>query len=179
MVEGWIQRWRNWRITMKLRRRYGLPRGDYHFGRGFDFRHSVSSRLELHAPLYVDDYVCIKCKGRLVIGERSFINRNAMIACRDEIVIGTGVIIANNVSIYDHDHLCTDPNRPYAEQGYRTGAVRIGNNAWLGVGAVILRGVSIGEGAVIGAGAVVVKDVPAAEIWAGVPARYIRPVFVG
>jgi acetyltransferase-like isoleucine patch superfamily enzyme len=175
-MTGLLQRWRTAWITATLRRRYGLPKGDYHFGRGFDLRYSADGRLELHAPLYVDDYVCIKCKGRLAIGERTYINRNVMIACREEILIGTGVVIANNVSIYDHDHRYADPTLPYGVQGYRTGRVSIGNNVWLGAGAVVLRGVSIGDGAVIGAGAVVVKDVPAAEIWGGVPARLIRRV---
>ena len=57
--------------------------------------------------------------------------------------------------------------------------MKIGNNVWLGAGAVVLHGVSIGDGAVIGANAVVVKDVPAGEIWGGVPARRIRPVRAG
>jgi acetyltransferase-like isoleucine patch superfamily enzyme len=49
----------------------------------------------------------------------------------------------------------------------------IGSRAFIGVNAVVLPGVTIGEGAVIGAGAVVTRDVPAWEVWAGVPARRI------
>ena len=47
------------------------------------------------------------------------------------------------------------------------------NNVWLGVNAVVLKGVTIGSGAIVGAGAVVTKSVPAGEIWAGIPARKI------
>ena len=50
----------------------------------------------------------------------------------------------------------------------------IGDDVWIGVNVVILRGVRIGDGAVIAAGAVVAKDVPENEIWGGVPARFIR-----
>lgn len=50
---------------------------------------------------------------------------------------------------------------------------RLGPYAFLGAGATLMPGVSVGEGAVIGAGAVVTKDVPAWEIWAGVPAKKI------
>jgi len=50
---------------------------------------------------------------------------------------------------------------------------RLGAYSFVGVNAVVMPGVTIGEGTVIGAGAVVTKDVPAWEIWAGVPARKI------
>ncbi|MBN9070956.1 MAG: antibiotic acetyltransferase [Rhizobiales bacterium] len=52
--------------------------------------------------------------------------------------------------------------------------VVIGNDVWIGHGAVILPGVSIGNGAVIGANAVVRRDVPAYAIVAGVPGRIVR-----
>ena len=54
------------------------------------------------------------------------------------------------------------------------GKVRIGNDVWIGDGALILSGVTIGDGAVIGARAVVTKDVKPYEIVAGNPARHIR-----
>ena len=50
----------------------------------------------------------------------------------------------------------------------------IGNDVWIGVGAIILSGVKIGSGAIIGAGAVVVKDVPPYAIAAGNPARVVK-----
>jgi acetyltransferase-like isoleucine patch superfamily enzyme len=50
----------------------------------------------------------------------------------------------------------------------------IGDDAWLGAGAVILPGVTIGNGAIVGAGAVVRDDVPPMTVVAGVPARPIR-----
>lgn len=52
--------------------------------------------------------------------------------------------------------------------------VKIGNDVWIGYGAMIPTNVKIGDGAVVGAGAVVVKDVPPYAIVGGVPARVIR-----
>ncbi|MEO3385530.1 DapH/DapD/GlmU-related protein [Mesorhizobium sp. CAU 1741] len=59
----------------------------------------------------------------------------------------------------------------------RNRPVSIGNDVWIGHGAVIMPGVRIGDGAVIGANAVATKDVGAYEIVAGVPARPIRRRF--
>jgi maltose O-acetyltransferase len=52
--------------------------------------------------------------------------------------------------------------------------VRIGNNVWIGSGAVILKGVTIGDRAVVGARAVITSDVPSDVVMAGNPARIIK-----
>ena len=52
--------------------------------------------------------------------------------------------------------------------------VRIGDDAWIGAGAMVLRGVTVGEGGVVAAGAVVTKDVPPYSIVAGNPAVLVR-----
>ncbi|MBA1139056.1 DapH/DapD/GlmU-related protein [Mesorhizobium neociceri] len=56
-------------------------------------------------------------------------------------------------------------------------AVSIGNDVWIGHGAVIMPGISIGNGAIVGANAVVTRDVPAYAIVAGVPAKPLRRRF--
>jgi sugar O-acyltransferase (sialic acid O-acetyltransferase NeuD family) len=61
-----------------------------------------------------------------------------------------------------------------AGQAGLAGGVRVGTGAYVGAGAKIREGVSIGAGAVIGMGAVVLSDVPAGEVWAGAPARFLR-----
>lgn len=59
----------------------------------------------------------------------------------------------------------------------RSFPVTIGNDVWIGHGAIVLPGRTIGNGAVIAAGAVVTKDVAAYQIVAGTPAKVIRPRF--
>ncbi|SFO69051.1 transferase hexapeptide (six repeat-containing protein) [Mesorhizobium sp. NFR06] len=58
--------------------------------------------------------------------------------------------------------------------GGRPGGIIVGNDVWIGHGAIILPGVQIGDGAVVGAGAVVTRNVPSYAIVGGSPARLIR-----
>jgi sugar O-acyltransferase (sialic acid O-acetyltransferase NeuD family) len=55
------------------------------------------------------------------------------------------------------------------------GGARIGRGAYLGAGALIREQVAVGAWAQVGMGSVVLRDVPAAEVWVGSPARYLRP----
>jgi acetyltransferase-like isoleucine patch superfamily enzyme len=55
----------------------------------------------------------------------------------------------------------------------RVAPVDIGDDVWIGRGALVLPGVTIGDGAVVAAGAVVTKDVPAGSVVAGVPAKVV------
>lgn len=85
------------------------------------------------------------------------------------ITIGDYVVFGHGVSIYTADH---DPDDPAFTR--RDAPVVIGNRAWIGSQAIILKGVTIGEGAVVAAGSVVTKDVPPFMIVGGNPAREIR-----
>lgn len=57
---------------------------------------------------------------------------------------------------------------------YETGKIKIGNNVFLGANTVITKAVTIGDNVIVGAGSIVTKDIPSNEIWAGVPARFIK-----
>lgn len=109
--------------------------------------------------------------GKLTVG-RSYINSDTLIACRKNITIGDGVMIARGVKIYDTDYhkILDEENNvlnPDAD-------VVIKDHVWIGVNAVILKGVTIGEGSIVAAGAVVTKDVPDGCMVAGNPAKMIR-----
>lgn len=98
--------------------------------------------------------------GELTIGDKCFFNRNVSITCKKKITIGDRCQIANNVVIVDHDHAGSENWGSYIED-----PVIIGNDVWIGAGAVILRGTVIGDRAVIGAGSIVKGEVPAGVIF--------------
>jgi acetyltransferase-like isoleucine patch superfamily enzyme len=136
----------------------------------------INSRLKSNLvgktnPTFLD------CRGggKIAFGNNSGCSF-AVISSRSDIQIGNHVKIGGNVRIFDHDYHSLDylDRRDGNKDLPRTKPVRIGNDVFIGTNAMILKGVTIGDRAIVGAGSVVVKDVPADEIWAGNPARFIK-----
>ena len=73
---------------------------------------------------------------------------------------------------FNHNHARLD--RPIHEQGLSSKGIRIGDDVWIGSGALLLDGVSVGSHCIVAAGAVVTRDVPDWAVVAGNPARVIR-----
>jgi acetyltransferase-like isoleucine patch superfamily enzyme len=154
---------RDWFLVHVVWRQHLIGRG-FHAGR----------RVVMWAP------------NKIVIGENCYIGRYSQIECDAE--IGHNVIMANMVAFvgrYDHhfQHVGTptrlamqirDPG--YDWKGHDMKVV-VGDDVWIGYGAIILSGVTIGEGAVIASGAVVTKDVEPYVVVGGNPARTICPRF--
>jgi len=91
-----------------------------------------------------------------------------------QVTIGADCMLAPGVYILDVDHKFESRERPIRDQGYRTSAVKIGDDVWIGAGVFILKGVTIGNGAIIAANSVVIQDVPPFTIFGGSPARKLR-----
>jgi acetyltransferase-like isoleucine patch superfamily enzyme len=115
----------------------------------------------------------------LVIGKNVGMSSTA-IYCADSIDIADDVNIGGNVVIYDTDFHAVDPasrmRRENDKRETKTKRVKIGRNAFIGAHTTILKGSTIGENAVIGACSVVTGNIPANEIWAGNPAKFIRTI---
>jgi acetyltransferase-like isoleucine patch superfamily enzyme len=111
----------------------------------------------------------------LTIGDRCSIGRLAHIACIGEVVIEDDVLTSDRIFIGDTYHGYEDPERAVKDQpmAYPKKVV-IKRGAFLGIGSIVLQGVTVGEHAYVGAGAVVTRDVPAHTLVVGNPARPVR-----
>lgn len=111
------------------------------------------------------------------IGKYTFVGKGSAVT---RAVIGNYCSISQAVYIGPGEHpmdFGSTSAELFGENVYETltrDDVVIGHDVWIGVRAVVLRGVSIGTGAVVGAGAIVTKDVPPYAVVAGVPARVLR-----
>jgi len=146
-----------------------------------------SNRISIGARSIVDgELLVFPHGGSISLGEWCYVGSGTRIWSGGSIEIGNRVLISNNVSIVDN---LTHPISPKArhkqfQQIYSSGhpkdielddqPVRILDDAWIAMGATILRGVTIGRGAIVGAASVVTRDVPDYTIVAGNPARVIR-----
>jgi acetyltransferase-like isoleucine patch superfamily enzyme len=162
-ILGGLKSVRDWFLVHVAWRQHSIGRG-FHAGR----------RVVMWAP------------NKITIGENCYIGRYSQIECDAE--IGHNVIMANMVAFvgrYDHhfQHVGTptrlamqirDPD--YDWKGLDLKVV-VGDDVWIGYGAIILSGVTIGEGAVVASGAVVTKDVEPYMVVGGNPARTICPRF--
>ena len=124
-------------------------------------------------------YLQIMRGGVLSIGDNSGIS-NTAITVAESVNIGRNVFIGAGCKIYD-----TDFHPIEAEFGFgdtaditrtKTKRIIIEDGAFIGGHSIILKGTHIGENSVIGAGSVVAGNIPANEIWAGNPARFIKKI---
>jgi acetyltransferase-like isoleucine patch superfamily enzyme len=91
-----------------------------------------------------------------------------VIGCFDKITIGNNVRCGANTLITDSNWHLDDP------RAEKPKPITIEDNVWLGVNAVVLKGVHIGRNSVIGANSVVTKDIPSGVIAAGNPCKVIK-----
>jgi maltose O-acetyltransferase len=127
---------------------------------------AVGEGTEIRPPFYVDYGSHIR------IGARCFANFGLVALDVAPITIGDDVQIGPNVQLLTPTHpLEPGPRRDKWEAAK---PITIGDNVWLGGGAIVLPGVTIGENTVVGAGAVVTRDLPANVVAVGNPARVVR-----
>ncbi len=127
---------------------------------------SVGEDVEIRPPLYVD------YGSNITVGARTFVNYHLTALDVAAITIGEDCQIGPNVQLLTPTHpVEPGPRRDKLEAAR---PITIGDNVWIGGGAIVCPGVTIGDNTVIGAGAVVTKDIPANVVAVGNPARPVR-----
>jgi carbonic anhydrase/acetyltransferase-like protein (isoleucine patch superfamily) len=113
----------------------------------------------------------------LVIGDGTFVGHGCRFTVGRSVRVGRHCLLAAGVQVFDMD------GHPLDAESRRAGhptppdqiaPVAIGDDAWVGAGAVILKGVTVGDRAVVAARAVVTRDVPTDAVVAGNPAKVVR-----
>jgi len=138
---------------------------------------SIADRTWVEAPFYCDYGENIR------IGSDCFINANCVFLDCNTISIGSNVLFGPAVQLYTVMHPLAaserlrfdDPEDP-ARSRYVTQAmpITIGDDAWIGGGAIVMPGVSIGARTTIGAGSVVTESIPEDSLAVGNPCRILR-----
>lgn len=167
------------------------------FGKSITIRHP--HKISIDDDVVIDDYCVLDAKGLdnkgIIIGKHIFIGRGSILSCKNgDIILGENVVVGFNSEIFSgskvtigrhtliaayvyiigggHDYSRADI--PIAEQEKPSFGIEIGEDCWIGAGAMVFDGVSIGSSTIIGAGAVVSKDILPFSIAAGSPARVIK-----
>ncbi|MEX0822530.1 MAG: acyltransferase [Rhodothermales bacterium] len=132
--------------------------------------------VEIGDHVYVGHRTILKgyYKNDLVIGDGSWIGQQCFFHSAGGIRIGTNVGIGPSVKILTSAHELDDTDEPILHGDVSFAPVVLEAGCDVGVGAILLPGVTIGRGAQVGAGSVVTRDVPAGAVVAGSPARVLR-----
>jgi len=150
-------------------RRY--PNSKITLGRHCRFRSSFASNaVGLNRKCFLST---LQPNAVLTIGEGSGFSAT-IIGCAESITIGRNVICGGNTFITDYDWHPLDRSNPSAKA--LSAPVVIEDDVWLGLNAVVLKGVTIGKGSIIGANSVVTRSIPAGVIAAGNPCRVVKVI---
>lgn len=120
----------------------------------------------------IDRKAIIDFPWNFTIGDLSSIGENSWIYCLDKITIGNKTCIGKDAYLITGTHEIDSPNFNLI-----TKPINIGDGVWICTGAKILPGISIENFAVIGAFSVLSKKVHSNEVWAGIPAKFIKKRF--
>ncbi|MBI1770270.1 MAG: acyltransferase [Bacteroidetes bacterium] len=127
-------------------------------------------------------YAVLTCTGviankgvGIIIGDNSAVGAQSFLGGQGGISIGKDVIMGPQVKIFSENHIYDQDTNIIRKQGESRKGVVIGDNCWIGAGAIILDGVTISHGCVVAAGSIVTRSVPENSVVAGSPARVIKP----
>lgn len=141
-----------------------------------DARGAGAAGIKIGDRVIVNRGAAIQAKvGRIEIGNDCNIGSGVDIISQGSIVIGDRVSLAGKVTVAGGRYVVEqDGAHPDEKQRFSGGTIRIGNNARIGMCAIIQDGVTIGDNAIVAPGSVVYEDVPDSTVVWGNPARPVR-----
>jgi maltose O-acetyltransferase len=108
------------------------------------------------------------------IGDNCLLN-GTIVHSRDTVIIGDNCMFGPGVVILDNDSHNTSIDPAARRTGRITvSPVIIGNNVWVGMHSILMKGVHIGDNSIIASGSVITKDVPSNQLFGGNPARFLK-----
>lgn len=129
----------------------------------------LGNPIGLYRPCILE---AVGLSSRIHIGNH-FSASGVCIVAEKEISIGNNVSIGANATIIDTDFHASNADVRNTQDAANSKPIHIADDVWIGMNALILKGVTLHRGAVIGANAVITKDVPAGACAVGNPARII------
>jgi chloramphenicol O-acetyltransferase type B len=154
--------------------------------RALFFVHVIWRKYDIGSGFHSGTRVRIWGKNTIKIGRCFYIGRDSFI--ETDCIIGNYVIFGNKVGVvgrYDHHFqqvgvpirlASAIRDNDYNWKG-KDLVTEIGNDVWIGYGAIVMQGVKIGDGAIVAAGSVVTKDIESYSIYGGNPAKKLRERF--
>ncbi|MCC6081344.1 transferase [Bacillus thuringiensis] len=137
--------------------------------------------LKLGNNVKIGSFTIISCTGSLKnlgkglsIGDNSGVGDFSFFGAAGGIKIGSNVIMGQNVRFHSENHNFDRIDIPIKEQGVTNKGITIGEDCWIGSGAVFLDGVEVGKGCVIGANTLVNKNIPAYSVAVGNPVKIVK-----
>jgi acetyltransferase-like isoleucine patch superfamily enzyme len=132
--------------------------------------------IEIEDDVYVGHYAILKgyYRNKMLIGSGTWIGQQCFFHSAGGLTIGRNVGIGPGVKIITSGHIIEDTHTPILHSPIECSPVVICDDSDIGVGAIILPGVTIGRGVQVGAGAVVTHSVEDYMIVAGVPAKVLH-----
>ncbi|GAA3535785.1 transferase [Aeromicrobium flavum] len=110
----------------------------------------------------------------LTLGEGAGVSYRTFLDLTAPITIEPGAGVSFNCTLITSSHAISDSTRRWGDlQG---SPIVIGAGAWIGANCTVMPGVTIAPGTVVGAGSLVTKSLETPGVYAGVPARFIRPL---
>lgn len=149
-------------------------------------KHIVWHRYQIGKNFHCGRGVFLWARDSIIIGDDFYIGKYSVVETNCK--IGNGVIFANSVGVVGrYDHCFQEIGTPvrlaksirdkdYCWKGAEE-LTTIGNDVWIGYGAIVLSGVTVNDGCIIAAGSVVTKDTEPYCIYAGVPAAKVKNRF--